>query len=188
MFSWNVYFSTRVFGFLCTLMMLWCEQTKITQTSLLLHSPLGPVNHKSKQDGRLQELDRLFNRQVYPWNSLTSCRLATLAVSSCCSLVCVNIVGALKDCTSNRTTVCLCVFRCLKSRFLLLSHLVLFPTFHTVCAVSVCGANAEIKFTIPLGKLFTYELMRETFQNDFEPLSKLYGKILIHVYTPTFDL
>ncbi|XP_042253951.1 alpha-sarcoglycan [Thunnus maccoyii] len=46
--------------------------------------------------------------------------------------------------------------------------------FLTVCAVSVFGANAEIKFTIPVGKLFTYELMRETFQNDFEPLSKLY--------------
>ncbi|CAK6956874.1 alpha-sarcoglycan [Scomber scombrus] len=47
--------------------------------------------------------------------------------------------------------------------------------FLTVCAVTVCGANAEIKFTIPVGKLFTYELMRETFQNDFEPLSKLYA-------------
>uniref|UniRef100_A0A665VR81 Alpha-sarcoglycan-like n=1 Tax=Echeneis naucrates TaxID=173247 RepID=A0A665VR81_ECHNA len=39
----------------------------------------------------------------------------------------------------------------------------------------VFGANAEIKLTIPVGKLFTYELMRETFQNDFEPLSKLYA-------------
>ncbi|XP_039990576.1 alpha-sarcoglycan [Xiphias gladius] len=47
--------------------------------------------------------------------------------------------------------------------------------FLTVCAVSLFGANAEIKFTIPVGKLFTYELMRETFQNDFEPLSKLYA-------------
>ncbi|XP_038591938.1 alpha-sarcoglycan [Micropterus salmoides] len=44
----------------------------------------------------------------------------------------------------------------------------------TVCAVSFLGANAEIKFTIPVGRLFTFELIRETFQNDFEPLSKLY--------------
>ncbi|KAI3364763.1 hypothetical protein L3Q82_000970 [Scortum barcoo] len=43
-----------------------------------------------------------------------------------------------------------------------------------IFAVSLLGANAEIKFTIPVGKLFTYELLRETFQNDFEPLSKLY--------------
>ncbi|XP_051274732.1 alpha-sarcoglycan isoform X1 [Dicentrarchus labrax] len=48
--------------------------------------------------------------------------------------------------------------------------------FLTVCAVSLLGANAEIKFTIPVGKLFTYELLRETFQNDFEPLSKLYAE------------
>lgn len=47
--------------------------------------------------------------------------------------------------------------------------------FVTVCAASLFGANAEIKFTIPVGRLFTYELMRETFQNDFEPLSKLYA-------------
>ncbi|XP_041818936.1 alpha-sarcoglycan [Chelmon rostratus] len=47
--------------------------------------------------------------------------------------------------------------------------------FLTVCAVSLLGANAEIKVVIPVGKLFTYELMRETFQNDFEPLSKLYA-------------
>ncbi|KAG7507533.1 alpha-sarcoglycan-like isoform X1 [Solea senegalensis] len=47
--------------------------------------------------------------------------------------------------------------------------------YFTVCAVGVFGANAEIKFTIPVGRLFTYELMRETFQNDFEPLSKLYA-------------
>ncbi|XP_071758003.2 alpha-sarcoglycan [Centroberyx gerrardi] len=47
--------------------------------------------------------------------------------------------------------------------------------FLTVCAVSLLGSNADIKFSIPVGKLFTYELMRETFQNDFEPLSKLYA-------------
>lgn len=52
--------------------------------------------------------------------------------------------------------------------------------FYTVGAVSLFGADAEIKVTIPVGKLFTYELLRETFQNDFEPLSKLYGKNLIH--------
>ncbi|KAM7370546.1 hypothetical protein PAMP_010081 [Pampus punctatissimus] len=44
------------------------------------------------------------------------------------------------------------------------------------CAVSVWGASAEIKFTIPVGKFFTYELLRETFQSDFQPLSKLYGR------------
>uniref|UniRef100_A0A3B4BBX8 Uncharacterized protein n=1 Tax=Periophthalmus magnuspinnatus TaxID=409849 RepID=A0A3B4BBX8_9GOBI len=47
--------------------------------------------------------------------------------------------------------------------------------FFIACAVSVWGAKAEFKFTVPVGKLFTYELMRETFQNDFEPLSKLYA-------------
>lgn len=46
----------------------------------------------------------------------------------------------------------------------------------TVCVVSLLGANAEIKITIQVGRIFTYELMREIFQNDFEPLSKLYGK------------
>lgn len=50
-----------------------------------------------------------------------------------------------------------------------------FLCFYTVCVVSLLGANAEIKFTIPVGRIFTYELMKETFQNDFEPLSKLYG-------------
>uniref|UniRef100_UPI0037E71D5E alpha-sarcoglycan n=1 Tax=Semicossyphus pulcher TaxID=241346 RepID=UPI0037E71D5E len=45
----------------------------------------------------------------------------------------------------------------------------------TVFAVSLLGAKAEIKLTIPVGRLFTYELLRETFQNDFEPLSKLYA-------------
>lgn len=53
-----------------------------------------------------------------------------------------------------------------------------FGVLFTVCAVSLFGASAEIKVTIPVGKLFTYELMRETFQSDFEPLSKLYGKSL----------
>ncbi|KAK2820632.1 hypothetical protein Q5P01_023591 [Channa striata] len=47
--------------------------------------------------------------------------------------------------------------------------------FSTVCALSLFGADAEIKFSIPVGRFFTYELMRETFQNDFEPLSKLYA-------------
>ncbi|KAK7919255.1 hypothetical protein WMY93_010539 [Mugilogobius chulae] len=44
-----------------------------------------------------------------------------------------------------------------------------------LCAASVLGANAEFKFTVPVGRLFTYELMRETFLSDFEPLSKLYA-------------
>ncbi|KAM6964697.1 alpha-sarcoglycan [Tautogolabrus adspersus] len=47
--------------------------------------------------------------------------------------------------------------------------------FSTVCAVSLLEAKAEIKLTIPVGRLFTYELLRETFQNDFEPRSKLYA-------------
>lgn len=50
--------------------------------------------------------------------------------------------------------------------------------FHTVCVASLLGASAEIKFTIPVGRLFTYELLRETFQSEFEPLYKLYGKSL----------
>ncbi|XP_017292370.1 alpha-sarcoglycan isoform X2 [Kryptolebias marmoratus] len=47
----------------------------------------------------------------------------------------------------------------------------------TVIAGSLFGAKAEIKFTTPVGRLFTYELLRETFQNDFEPLTKLYGPV-----------
>ncbi|KAM3859634.1 alpha-sarcoglycan [Diretmus argenteus] len=49
----------------------------------------------------------------------------------------------------------------------------LFP-FH-ICVVGLFGADADPKYTIPVGQLFTYELMRETYQNDFEPLSKLYA-------------
>ncbi|XP_076007889.1 alpha-sarcoglycan [Genypterus blacodes] len=57
-----------------------------------------------------------------------------------------------------------------------LTHYLFPPVFSFIIyAVGLCGANAEIKFSIPVGKLFTYELMRETFQNDFEPLSKLYA-------------
>ncbi|XP_034564116.1 alpha-sarcoglycan isoform X2 [Notolabrus celidotus] len=47
--------------------------------------------------------------------------------------------------------------------------------FVSVWAVGLLGAKAEIKLTIPVGRLFTYELLRETFQSDFEPLSKLYA-------------
>ena len=70
--------------------------------------------------------------------------------------------------------VCVCVcgqterFKCLLA--------FCFVSSPAVCAVGLLGANAEIKFTIPVGRFFTYELMRETFQNDFEPLSKLYGE------------
>ncbi|KAL6094588.1 sgca [Pungitius sinensis] len=46
--------------------------------------------------------------------------------------------------------------------------------FLTICAAALCEANAEIKVTIPVGRFFTYELLRETFQSDFEPDSKLY--------------
>ncbi|XP_068439200.1 alpha-sarcoglycan [Clinocottus analis] len=45
----------------------------------------------------------------------------------------------------------------------------------SVCVATFLEAGAEIKVTIPVGKFFTYELLRETFQNDFEPLSKLYA-------------
>lgn len=58
----------------------------------------------------------------------------------------------------------------------------------TVCAVSLLGASAEIKFTIPVGKLFTYEVMRETFQNDFEPLSKLYGESPNPIHSSYFNI
>ncbi|KAF6730024.1 Epsilon-sarcoglycan [Oryzias melastigma] len=47
--------------------------------------------------------------------------------------------------------------------------------FLTVCAASLFGARAEFKFTIFVGKLFTYELMRETFQSDLDPQGKLYA-------------
>ncbi|MEQ2307066.1 hypothetical protein AMECASPLE_014400 [Ameca splendens] len=50
-----------------------------------------------------------------------------------------------------------------------------------VIAASLCGISAEIKVTIPVGRLFTYEVMREKFQNDFEPLSKLYTGLLHNV-------
>lgn len=58
----------------------------------------------------------------------------------------------------------------------------------TVCAVSLLGASAEIKFTIPVGKLFTYEVMRETFQSDFEPLSKLYGESPNPIHSSCFNI
>ncbi|XP_061763618.1 alpha-sarcoglycan [Nerophis ophidion] len=48
--------------------------------------------------------------------------------------------------------------------------------FLTVVGAAVRAARAEIKFDVPSGKFFTYELMRETFQGDFEPLSKLYNE------------
>ncbi|XP_004556769.1 alpha-sarcoglycan [Maylandia zebra] len=47
--------------------------------------------------------------------------------------------------------------------------------FLTVCSASLFEASSDIKVTIPVGKFFTHELFRETFQNDFEPLGKVYG-------------
>ncbi|XP_015257151.1 PREDICTED: alpha-sarcoglycan-like [Cyprinodon variegatus] len=47
-----------------------------------------------------------------------------------------------------------------------------------VFAASLYGISAEIKFTTPVGRLFTYEVMREKFQNDFETSSKLYTGVL----------
>ncbi|KAM9831226.1 alpha-sarcoglycan [Neosynchiropus ocellatus] len=47
--------------------------------------------------------------------------------------------------------------------------------FFTVFAVTLFGTKAEIKYTVEVGRFFSYELMRETFQSDFEPLSKLYA-------------
>lgn len=64
-------------------------------------------------------------------------------------------------------------------------NLIFFYT-STVCVVSLFGANAEIKLTIPVGRFFTYEVMRETFQNDFEPLSRIYSKNLIPNNSPSF--
>lgn len=99
-------------------------------------------------------------------------------------------MSAVKYCRTNCYHQICC--HVLKFKFFLLfliiqlNHFMLFLHFHIVCAVTVCGANAEIKFTIPVGKLFTYELMRETFQNDFEPLSKLFGKSLKHSRSPAF--
>uniref|UniRef100_A0A3B3Z4P9 Sarcoglycan, alpha n=1 Tax=Poecilia mexicana TaxID=48701 RepID=A0A3B3Z4P9_9TELE len=47
--------------------------------------------------------------------------------------------------------------------------------FHSVFAATLCGISAEIKFTIAVGRLFTYEVMRENFQSDFDSYSqKLY--------------
>lgn len=53
---------------------------------------------------------------------------------------------------------------------------VCFLHFHTVCSASLFEASSDIKVTIPVGKFFTHELLRETFQNDFEPLGKVYGE------------
>lgn len=49
--------------------------------------------------------------------------------------------------------------------------------FFTVCAASLFGAKAEVKLTIPVGRLFTHELTKETIQSDLEPLRKLYGNL-----------
>ena len=57
----------------------------------------------------------------------------------------------------------------------------------TVCAICSFGADADIKFNIPVGKLFTYELMRETFQNDFQPLSVL-SKNLPSTFLPWLSI
>ncbi|XP_027885145.1 alpha-sarcoglycan isoform X2 [Xiphophorus couchianus] len=48
-----------------------------------------------------------------------------------------------------------------------------------VFAASLCGISAEIKLTTSVGRLFTYEVMRETFQKDFDSYSlKLYTGVL----------
>uniref|UniRef100_A0A3P9JZ79 Sarcoglycan, alpha n=1 Tax=Oryzias latipes TaxID=8090 RepID=A0A3P9JZ79_ORYLA len=36
----------------------------------------------------------------------------------------------------------------------------------TVCAATLFGAKAEVKLTIPVGRLFTHELTKETIQNE----------------------
>uniref|UniRef100_A0A3B5L5Q7 Sarcoglycan, alpha n=1 Tax=Xiphophorus couchianus TaxID=32473 RepID=A0A3B5L5Q7_9TELE len=59
-----------------------------------------------------------------------------------------------------------------------MSFFVLFY-FHSVFAASLCGISAEIKLTTSVGRLFTYEVMRETFQKDFDSYSlKLYTGVL----------
>ncbi|KAM6951522.1 alpha-sarcoglycan [Aplochiton taeniatus] len=47
--------------------------------------------------------------------------------------------------------------------------------FLAVCLSVFCVTKADIKLYAPVGKLFTYELVRETFQNEFEPLTKLHA-------------
>ena len=45
-----------------------------------------------------------------------------------------------------------------------------------VCLASFLVAEADIKVSAPVGQLFVFELQRETFQNEFEPFLKHYGK------------
>ena len=70
--------------------------------------------------------------------------------------------------------------------YLLYIYILLF-FISTVCAICSLGVNADIKFNIPVGKLFTYELMRETFQNDFQPLSVL-SKNLPSTFLPCLSI
>ncbi|XP_067100955.1 alpha-sarcoglycan [Osmerus mordax] len=47
----------------------------------------------------------------------------------------------------------------------------------TVCLASFLVAKADIKVSAPVGQLFVFELQRETFQNEFEPFLKHYGRV-----------
>lgn len=116
-----------------------------------------------------------------PKNSLTLCIMATLeTLFSISDLMLLTFGAESKNCmslilkTSTSEVVCCHILKS-HSRFCSTIQTNLFLC-NTVCVASLFEANAEIKVTIPVGKFFTYELLRETFQSDFEPLSKLYGK------------
>ncbi|KAL6474998.1 hypothetical protein MHYP_G00160380 [Metynnis hypsauchen] len=47
----------------------------------------------------------------------------------------------------------------------------------TVSVVSLLVVQADIMANTPVGQLFVHELQRETFQHEFEPFHKLYGKV-----------
>ncbi|KAJ8383503.1 hypothetical protein AAFF_G00220200 [Aldrovandia affinis] len=49
--------------------------------------------------------------------------------------------------------------------------------FLTVCVASFLAVHADIKVYTRVGQLFVYELERETFQNEFEPFLKHYGRV-----------
>ncbi|XP_048871388.1 alpha-sarcoglycan isoform X1 [Brienomyrus brachyistius] len=47
----------------------------------------------------------------------------------------------------------------------------------TVCLASLLAVHADIKVFTQVGQLFVHELHRETFQGDFEPFLKHYGRV-----------
>ncbi|KAL0983786.1 hypothetical protein UPYG_G00132790 [Umbra pygmaea] len=47
----------------------------------------------------------------------------------------------------------------------------------TVCLASVLVVKADIKVHTPVGQLFVFELQRDTFQNEFPPFLRHYGRV-----------